>query len=212
MALVTYDDLATPSASDPARSVAAVAVDRMKDATRPMPPDETLPGSDVDIVSRWVSAGLPRGQCAGDAAPANVDDASADAGTNACASGVYWAADADASALMHPGRACLSCHRAAGGPALALAGTVYTADEEPDDCNGKNRNVSVVVVDATGKTRVLAVNAAGNFLRATSMPSPYRAAVVGSGGIREMKTPQTDGDCNGCHAASGGVAKRIVAP
>src|SRR5438132_8043 len=43
MALVTKEDLARPANSDPSRSVAALSLERMKDAARPMPPSG-LPG------------------------------------------------------------------------------------------------------------------------------------------------------------------------
>jgi hypothetical protein len=50
-------------------------------------------------------------------------------------------------------------------------------------------------------------------MRQASMPLPYRALVVRGTNILEMKTPQTDGDCNRCHSANGdGAPGRVIAP
>ena len=115
---------------------------------------------------------------------------------------------------MHPGKPCISCHSATGGPSFVIAGTVYPTIHEPDDCNGSGTgNLSVLIIDATGKTHTMPVNAAGNFTRVTSIPLPYRAMIVDGAKVREMKTPQTDGDCNGCHSEAGNHAPgRVMAP
>jgi hypothetical protein len=239
-ALLTYDDLVAPSLSEPERSVAAVSLDRIKDTRRPMPPDEALGAADVAVLASWVGAGMPRGACGGKAAGAGSRDG-ADAGdgdgggggdgggagadgaapspadasvdaTSACTSGATWAPGALASALMHPGTPCIGCHASAGGPPLALAGTVYPSAREPDDCNGSTGgNLHVLILDAAGKTHTMPVNAAGNFLRVTGLALPYRAMVVDGAKVRAMKTPQTEGDCNSCHSAEG-AAGRILAP
>ena len=53
----------------------------------------------------------------------------------------------------------------------------------------------------------------GNFARVTNIPMPYRAMVVKGTKVREMKTLQTDGDCNGCHTEKGnGSPVRIMMP
>jgi hypothetical protein len=235
VALVTYEDLVAPSLSDPNRSVAAVSLERIKETRRPMPPDEALGASDVAVLESWVGAGMPRGECggkaagaggrdvadagdgeaggsgAGDGGAASLADASV-AAASACTSGATWASGAPASALMHPGTPCLGCHASAGGPPLALAGTVYPSAREPDDCNGSTGgNLHVLILDAAGKTHTMPVNAAGNFLRVTGLALPYRAMVVDGAKVRAMKTPQTEGDCNGCHSAQG-AAGRILAP
>jgi hypothetical protein len=144
---------------------------------------------------------------------ARAGDASADAAT-VCSSGATWAPGTPASELMHPGKPCLSCHAANDGPSYTLAGTVYPTIHEPNDCNGATApNLSVLIIDATGKSHTMPVNEAGNFFRVTSIPMPYRAMVVNGGKVREMKTPQTDGDCNGCHTEQGNRAPgRVMAP
>ena len=115
---------------------------------------------------------------------------------------------------MHPGKTCIDCHSTKGGPPYAFAGTVYPTMHEPDDCNGATKpGLSVLLIDATGKTHTMPVNAAGNFFRVTSIPMPYRALVVDGSKVREMKTPQTDGDCNGCHSEWGTQSPgRVMAP
>jgi hypothetical protein len=228
VSLVTYEELAAPSKTDPTLSLAALAVDRLKDAKRPMPPDEAIPPSDVAALERWVIAGLPRnvGTCSGEpqrdgggssAVSADADAGAVDAapeGATTCTSGMTWPAGASPSALMHPGAACLACHAQSSGPGLAIAGTVYPTLHEPNDCNGSfGPNLRVIIVDAEGKTHTLPVNEAGNFLRLTGLPVPYRATVTDGAKIREMKTPQTSGDCNGCHTEGGKLAPgRVMAP
>jgi hypothetical protein len=115
---------------------------------------------------------------------------------------------------MYPGRACGACHASQGGPSTALAGTVYPSLHEPDACVGAHSpGLRVIVVDAAGKTHTLPVNASGNFLRVTPIPLPYRAMVVDGTRVRAMKTPQVDGDCNGCHSETGsGAPGRVQAP
>ena len=73
--------------------------------------------------------------------------------------------------------------------------------------------MTILVIDATGATHTIPVDAAGNFKRVTSIPMPYRASVISGPNVREMKTPQYDGDCNGCHSTLGNRSPgRIVAP
>lgn len=225
-ALVTYDDLVARAPSDPDRSVAEVSLARMKATKRPMPPDGPLDRSDVAVLERWVAAGMPRGSCetkpaTPDAAPSAADAGPApkDAGSGAasvCTSGVTATPGTPPSALMQPGKTCIACHSATGGPSFELAGTVYPTLHEPDRCNGVNgalTGVSVLVIDAAGKSHTMPVNAAGNFMRVTGIPMPYRAMVVKGSKIREMKTLQTDGDCNGCHSEKGsGAPGRIMVP
>ena len=245
MSLVTYDDLVAPWDEDPTRTIAEVSLERMRSVQSPMPPGGALPASSAAVLDAWISAGTPRVSCAAskngdaDAAadPALVPDpdpfgtgpgpVATDGGTpvdgGACTSGATWSPSSPGSASMAPGRRCLQCHYVSGGPTLTLAGTVYPTLHEPDDCAGVSTGVSVVIVDAAGKSHTLPVNAAGNFLRVTTLPMPYTARVVSGGGtrVKEMVTPQTDGDCNGCHTETGGetggqtgqrAPGRIVAP
>ena len=99
----------------------------------------------------------------------------------------------------------------------AAAGTVYPTAHEPDDCNGIAGS-SIVIMDATGKkVLTMTANSVGNFNsgRAT-LPSPYLAKVVSADGTksREMKTPQTNGDCYACHTEKGanGAPGRVMVP
>ena len=76
----------------------------------------------------------------------------------------------------------------------------------PDDAK-------VLLIDASGGVHTMNTNRAGNFALATSFPRPYRALVIRGSNFREMKTPQTDGDCNGCHTEWGKRAPgRITTP
>ena len=233
MSLLTYDDLVARWDEDPTRTIAEVALERMKATESPMPPDGSLPPSAIAGFEAWVRAGSPRSSCAAPNAPSVPDapdaggsspvvpvdaGALADGGTasdpSGCTSGTTWTSSTPPSALMAPGRSCLGCHARSGGPSLTLAGTVYPSLHEPDDCAGTGTNVSVVIVDATGKSHAVPVNAAGNFLRVTGLPMPYTARVVSGTKVRTMATPQTSGDCNGCHSQDGGgqAPGRIVAP
>ena len=222
--LVTYEDLKAPSKDDPAQTVAAASVARMKAAKRPMPPDGPLAASDIAILEAWVGAGLPRGSCgspattdggADDGGRSTPKEAGADASVaSVCTSGVTFPANGNTDQLMHPGKKCIGCHAATGAKTFAMAGTVYPTLHEPNDCNGVAKpNLSVLVIDALGVSHTIPVNAAGNFVRVTSLPMPYRAMVVDGNKVREMKTPQTDGDCNGCHSEQGaGSPGRVMAP
>jgi hypothetical protein len=131
-----------------------------------------------------------------------------------CTSGDYW--ERGENAQMRPGEACVECHvREQEGPRFSIAGTLYPTGHEPDRCNGVGPafGAQIVITDANGKVVELDVNAAGNFTYTGSIAAPYTAKVVSADGERPMITPQTNGDCNTCHAASGGSAPaRIVVP
>ena len=76
MALVTYAQLTAPSLGDPSRSVAVLAVDRMRDTSKPMPPAGMLTAADIELFSGWVEAGLPISACTqGDASAPGADAA-----------------------------------------------------------------------------------------------------------------------------------------
>jgi cytochrome c553 len=227
--LVTYDDLVAKSDSDPGRTVADVSLERMKSTTEPMPPEGAPAASDIAILETWIKAGLPKGSCAtksatadgggpgaappGDGGAAPKDGGSAPAPT-VCTSGTSWVTGTPPSTLMLPGKACIACHATNPGPEYSIAGTVYPTLHEPDACNGiGGGSLTVVIVDATGKSHTMPVNAAGNFTRVTGIPMPYKAMIVDGIKTREMKTPQTDGDCNGCHTEQGNRSPgRIMAP
>lgn len=61
--LLSYEDLSAPSASEPTVTIAALSLRRMKAATQPMPPDQTLTLDFVRIFERWVEGGLRRSEC-----------------------------------------------------------------------------------------------------------------------------------------------------
>jgi mono/diheme cytochrome c family protein len=226
--LVSYDDLVALSTSDAAKTVAEVSLERMRSTKKPMPPDGDIAAADVAVLERWVAAKLPKGACGTQTAAPDGGATATDAGITdgaapkdatapaptVCTSGTTWAQGTPPSALMLPGKACIACHSATGGPSFTLAGTVYPTLHEPNGCNGASApNLSVVIIDAAGKTHTMPVNAAGNFTRVTGIPMPYRAMVVNGTKIREMKTLQTDGDCNGCHTEQGNRSPgRVMAP
>jgi cytochrome c553 len=132
-----------------------------------------------------------------------------------CTSAQHWTGRA--SRTMAPGEACIECHgRSFGAPLFSVAGTVYPTAHEPDDCNGiaGATAVTVVIVDATGASTTLQVNAVGNFYAQVSLTKPFRAKVTSAAGERVMTTPQMIGDCNSCHTQDGanGAPGRIMAP
>jgi hypothetical protein len=65
MSLVTYDDLVAPSASNPAKTNAQVAVERMANAQSPMPPKKNGPATAAEtaILQAWIDAKEPHGTC-----------------------------------------------------------------------------------------------------------------------------------------------------
>lgn len=121
-----------------------------------------------------------------------------------CASGLVWTAGNTGSPQMNPGHACIACHAVEKKSLVfAAAGTVYAQGGEPNGCAGTATGMSIELTDANGKTVSLTPNAAGNFYLEGTLATPYRARLVHPGGVREMATPQTNGDCNSCHTAAG---------
>jgi hypothetical protein len=128
------------------------------------------------------------------------------------------------SELMMPGRACNACHNdvaASTGeapPIFRFAGTVYPTGHEPDDCVGSAAyNADVWVTDSKGITMSARVNRAGNFALEAQFPAftpPFTAKVRFQGRERAMLLPQSEGDCNSCHTATGArdAPGRIVLP
>ena len=122
-----------------------------------------------------------------------------------CASGMQWTGGDSESSLMHPGYACINCHNTRGGPRLEVAGTVFGAAHEKDDCFGIS-GVSVVITGSDGKVTTLTTNEAGNFdlrSRGTTIALPYTAKIVQGTNTRAMGAPQMSGDCASCHSAAG---------
>jgi mono/diheme cytochrome c family protein len=137
-----------------------------------------------------------------------------------CTSGVSWTPQQGESVLMRPGESCIACHSLnSEAPTFAIAGTVYPALHDANDCNGSASTsataITVVITDADGTDHVLPVNSAGNFmLETSSIPTPYQARVEVGTLQSAMGGGQTTGDCNACHTATGanGAPGRILSP
>lgn len=224
--IATYDDLVAKSAADPKRTIAQVALARMKSTKLPMPPAGKLGTDEIEILEKWIGDGMPKGSCGaptdtkadGGSSPSTKKDSGSSTTPppkSVCTSGVT-APDVTGQ-IMKPGNACISCHTEQSGPSFTVAGTVFPTSHEPDDCNGSDGptdGVKVLIIDANGAMRALPVNASGNFMSGTALPTPYRAIVVRGNSIREMKSTQTDGDCNNCHTEWGtsGAPGRVMEP
>ncbi|MBT3221902.1 MAG: hypothetical protein HN348_22740, partial [Proteobacteria bacterium] len=127
-----------------------------------------------------------------------------------CLSGYKWIGDDYGSQEMQPGQECIACHKTENATALSVAGTLYEASDEPDDCFGK-AGVTVKVVDANSATYETTTNNAGNFyFMVTESPVvfPATVSVVHNGDESTMVSEVADGDCNSCHDAS----LRVVTP
>lgn len=231
--LVDYATLSAPSNTDPSKSMAAVALERMKSATAPMPPPPAVAPDADEILTfeEWIAAGTPRGGLCTDPPPdggafdaGDLGDAGGDAAPP-CTSGQRWLDGNAGSPSMHPGLACQGCHQQQGGPGFRFAGTVYRNGlHDIDDCNGASPPpaLSVVVTDKDGKQISIPVNGAGNFAiesisggggggggkgkgggRGNSFKAPYRVTISDGTLTRAMNGSITSGDCNSCHTASG---------
>jgi hypothetical protein len=210
MPLVSYEDLLAPSKSVPSVSYAQLSLDQMNSGV--MPVGRALATDVIAPFAAWVAAGTPRGNCGGssDAGVADPYDT-----PTTCTSQKRWTGGDRESPLMHPGAACISCHKTMDGPPFSLAGTVYPTAHEPSDCNGSDASgASLTITDATGRAYTLTPNAAGNFLLETGIQAPYTAELSYQGRTRVMATPQTNGDCNSCHTEAGdqGAPGRIMLP
>ena len=101
-----------------------------------------------------------------------------------------------------------------GGPRYTVAGTVYPTAHEPNDCNGVNAGLTVVVTDANGAVTNLPVNGVGNFRSSTRIAAPFKVKVTDGTKERVMVGTLTAGDCNTCHTEAGtnGAPGRVMAP
>ena len=227
MPLMTLADLKAPAISDSTKTNGEVSVARMQNANAPMPPAPATPVSAAEFAAfqSWVQSGMPAGDCgtggAGGAAGGGGAGGDPYNTPTVCTSNQYWTQGDHGSDLMHPGLACLDCHKL-GGEATTktfdIAGTVYPTAHEPDDCNGFS-GASVVIVDANGQEHPLTVNSAGNFYHEDffglqKLAFPYTAKVVYQGQERIMATEQNTGDCNSCHTVDGAsnAPGRIMLP
>jgi hypothetical protein len=217
--LVTYADLVAPSVIDPSRSVAAVALDRMRDTASPMPPAGLLSADQVDLMAGWVADGLPQGGgCEDTGAPSDADlyggAFAVEQLASVCTSKVFWTHGSLGSVHMHPGEACISCHKTHPyAPRFSVAGTVFPTEHEPNNCYG-SQGVTVSIRDATGKTIHLTTNAAGNFHTTAVLKPPYHMKVISGVKTRSMSHSVSTGDCNSCHTTFGrnGAPGRILTP
>lgn len=218
-AMTTHAELAAASKTNPKMSVAELSIVRMKDTKKPMPPSGVAPAADIAVFQKWVNAGMPKGACVAPVAPDGGADGATTTTTDydtplVCTSGAHWIFGNIKSQLMHPGVACIECHKKKG-PIYSIAGTVYPTAHEPDDCNGSASSAATVVITgADGKSFSLSLNSAGNFYTKNAVAKPYRAKVIAGGKTREMVTPQMDGDCNTCHSVNGSekAPGRVMAP
>jgi hypothetical protein len=195
----TSGDATMQMPADPTMDTTTTGTDAMVDPTDPvaMPPD--------------TPAAMPAPEPSPQPEPA-LDPLFADA---TCTSDRYYRGGENDR--MRPGGACVDCHRQEReGPIFSIAGTLYDTGHEPNDCNGVTAasGAMIVIVDANGQELVLEVNEAGNFTSRQQIATPYTASVVTADGERKMLSPQTDGDCNGCHTAEGatGAPGRITMP
>ena len=201
--LVSYANLIAPS-SDPAMTYAERALTRIQSATMPPPPGTPATASDIASLQDFISKGYPKGSCATGAGGAPSMDPLLSMPT--CTSTTSWAGGNRESASMNPGMACVTCHQKSGeAPIFSIAGTVYPTGHEPDLFNSKvgTDGARIVIIGADGKTLTLTPNAVGNFSSEIQVKTPFQAKVTFQGRERLMITPQTSGDCNGCHSQSG---------
>jgi hypothetical protein len=196
---------------------------RMKDAANPMPPTYAggpASASEIAVVEAWVKAGKPAGSCgAGSDAGSVGDGAPPVVAPTTCASGSTWTGGNRGSDDMNPGQACRSCHAGTGGegPMLRYMGTVYPSLHEKDNCNAKpSGKVAVEILDEAGAIleTIRVRSSSGNFMSVQGgVPGRYRARVTVDGVVKsEMKSFQTNGDCNSCHTEQGknGAPGRVL--
>lgn len=214
--LLSYADLTAPSLLEPAITVAASSVKRMKDSALPMPPAPAPHVSSEELAAfeAWLAQGTPRVDCD----PTNPSTDPYDAPAT-CSSGKYWGGFDSGNPWMLPGHACITCHRKTNrAPRFTLAGTVFSTAHEPDKCHGVDASVgaTIVITDANGQELPpIRVTAGGNFgVILPDLALPYRAKIVAGGKERVMLTPQVNGDCNACHSQQGaqGARGRIILP
>ena len=190
MSLVSYADLA--AASPYGGTIAQRAYVRMSSATSPMPPGSgiTVPAAQIASFKAWLDAGMPTGSCGGGATGPDPLNAAP-----TCTSGTFWTGGNEGSSRMHPGDACIACHRQSGGeaPSYTIAGTVYPTGHEPAECNGTGA-AQIVITDNNGQTITLTPNTAGNFHSSAAVAFPIRAKVVVNGVERVMAGAQASGD------------------
>ena len=179
---------------------------------------DTATAADVAAGTDAATADVASADAAADAAP-SIDNLP-------CPSGQTY--KGGTSNDMQPGAACIQCHTQQGGPGYLAAGTVYRNLITQTGCYASGKAGSVVppasytveLTDANGKVfKTTTSTLSGNFHMSgksmTGFVPPYHARVIdGAGNERKMLAPQSNGDCNSCHSATGtsGAPGRIVAP
>jgi mono/diheme cytochrome c family protein len=212
--LLSYAALTAKSPTQPTLTVAEVAVQRMQNGTMPPKPAAMVAAADIQVVADWVSGGMQMGTCGG-------GDGGTDptfTGPSTCQSNSYAPNDPDQYTDpqrrdMMPGQACIKCHLQNqegfdGPPIFTIAGTVFDTGHVPDNCKPPATvdltQAQVVITDKNGAVITLTPRAlSGNFYTEQPVATPYTAKVVYKGQERKMATPQTSGDCNGCHTDAG---------
>jgi mono/diheme cytochrome c family protein len=215
--MLSYGDLLAQSGQYPGQTIAQRALARMKSTSSPMPPPPAVAPTAAEIATfeAWANAGTLKGGVCTGTAGGGVTDGSNTPTVCTSAKTVAPYAGGDGSATMDPGEACLACHQRRGGPRFAVGGTVYKTAHEPDDCDGVNRGLQVIVTDTNGQVVTMLVNAAGNFYSAgVALVPPFTAKVTDGTNTRAMSGAVTAGDCNSCHTEGGanGAPGRIMAP
>ncbi|MEZ4453455.1 MAG: hypothetical protein R3B09_28605, partial [Nannocystaceae bacterium] len=90
------------------------------------------------------SSGTSDGTSGGESSSSGGESSSSSSSTGfddpvQCSSDVYWTMGDHESPFMHPGMACVACHKSQTfhkPPIFLAAGTVYPSGHEPDECNG----------------------------------------------------------------------------
>ena len=161
---------------------------------------------------------MPAGSCEGVTPPPGTGEPA----PTVCTSGQKFPVQFDdGSPDMNPGLPCRACHlQREEEEARFFMGTVYPTLHEEDRCySNVPAGTRVEIIDANGNVALtLPVRPRGNFM-STSLNAgialPFTARVVSpTGGVTQMMTPQTTGDCNGCHTEQGanGAPGRILLP
>lgn len=124
MSLVTLADLTAPARSNPSITVAAMALARMQDATRPMPPPPAArpPATQIAAFGNWVAGGYGAPACdpGGGAPPTGTGDATGAGGSGAAGAPAAGGAGGGVGIIGTTGAAGTGGN--AGGGAGASAG------------------------------------------------------------------------------------------
>ncbi len=102
----------------------------------------------------------------------------------------------------NPGQSCLmsGCHRAGGGPAFTIGGTLYTDRSG----NGVVGGATIVIVDGDGVTAKLITASNGNFWTDLPLAPPLLIRASMCPADLPMVSLSQSGDCNSgnCHSAA----------